>query len=147
MVTLTEIEQQLISALKSRNALEADTLRALKTRIQNEKISKGTDLTEEDYLSLVKSEVKRRKDAAEVYTNGSRPELAEKEKKEIEVLMKFLPAQVSEEEISAFIEKIVSENSFATGDFGKAMSLLKVHFGAGADGSVLSKILKEKLTK
>lgn len=144
-LSLKTIEESLVSALKSRNALEADTLRALKTRIQNEKINLGKDLDENQILVLVQSEVKKRKDAVELYEKGGRSELAEKEKSEIEVLKKFLPEQLSEEEISNVILEVIKENNFTSADFGKAMGQLKARLGNTADGATISKILKEKL--
>lgn len=145
MVNLQTIEQALVVALKARNQLEADTLRALKTRLQNEKISLGKELDEQQVIQLVQSEVKRRKDATEMYINAGRQELAEKEKSEIVFLQKFLPEQVSEEDIAKIITELISEHSFTKVDFGKAMGQLKARFGNTADGATLSKILKEKL--
>ncbi len=142
---LQTVETALVTALKARNQIAADTLRALKTRIQNEKIAKGGELAESDMLGLVQSEVKRRKEATSAFREGGRTESADKEEAEIAVLSEFLPPQVSEEDIMAAIDQKISENGWTQKDFGQAMGALKQHFGNTAEGAVISKILKEKL--
>ena len=145
MVNLTAVEAALVDAVKARDQIKMDTLRAIKTRIQNEQISKGSELTEAEILSLIQSEAKRRKEAATAFRDGDRPEAADKEEAELKVLSEFLPAQLSEEEVASTIDAKISENSWTKADFGAAMGQLKGHFGNTADGGVISKILKEKL--
>ena len=146
MINLSEVEVALQTAVKARDQIAADTLRALKTRIQNDKISKGSELTEAEILSLVQSEAKRRKEAALAFRDAGRAEAADKEEAELAVLAKFLPEQVSEEEIAKVIDSKISENSWAAKDFGAAMGQLKGHFGNTADGALIAKLLKEKLS-
>ena len=145
MLNLQQIESDLTTAMKAKDQLSVEVLRGLKTRVQNEKIAKQKDLDENDILNLIKSEVKRRKEAAETYTTGGRGELAEKELKEAEILGKYLPVQMSEVEINTVIEKILAENTFTTKDFGAAMGKVKAAVGNNADGAVVAKLLKEKL--
>ena len=145
MITLSQIESDLTAAMKAKDQMSVETLRGLKVRIQNEKISKQKDLTDEDLVSLVKSEIKRRKEAAESFKTGDRPEQAEKELAEAEILQKYLPAQMSEEDISKLVDEAISQNSFTAADFGKAMGVLKQKTGQNADGAVVARILKEKL--
>jgi uncharacterized protein len=103
MVTLSSIETDLQSALKQRNQTATDTLRGLKTRLQNERIAKGQDLTEDEITAILRSEVKRRNEAASAYDTGSRAESAAKEREEARILSAYLPAQVGEEQITAKI--------------------------------------------
>ena len=146
MPNLSEVESALTTALKARDQISADTLRALKTRIQNDQIAKGTELTDADVLTLVQSEAKRRKEAATAFRDSGRIEQAEKEEAELKVLSVSLPEQVSEEEIGKIIESKIAENSWTTKDFGQAMGALKGHFGNTADGALVAKLLKEKLS-
>ena len=138
-----------MTAIKAKDQTAVDTLRGLKTRIQNEKTAKfgsaEKDLSEAEIISLIKSEVKRRKEAAETYTSGGRSELAQKEQQEAEILSKYLPVQMSDAELSAQIEKMLAENSFSAKDFGAAMGKLKGIVGDKADGSSMARLLKEKL--
>lgn len=145
MISLQQIETDLKEALKARNQIAADTLRGLKTRFQNAKIAKQKELSEEDLLALVRSESKKRKEASQEYEKGGRKELAEKELKEAEILSKYLPVQLSEDEIKKAIDAALAENNFTASDFGKAMGVLKSKLGPSADGAVLARLLKEKL--
>ena len=145
MLSLQQIEQDLTIAIKAKDQISVDVLRGLKTRLTNERIAKGRDLSDEEILALLKSEVKKRKEAAEAFKAGARAELAEKELKESAFLEKYLPAQMSEGDITAAIDAGILENGFTAKDFGKAMGMLKSKLGQAADGALLAKILKEKL--
>lgn len=146
MISLKQIETDLVAAMKAKNRLTLETLRGLKTRIQNAKTAAaGIELTEADLVALVRSEVKRRKEAAASFQTGARTELAEKELQEAAILEKYLPAQMSEEQLSVLIEKAISDSSATPADFGKMMGKLKAQVGNQADGAVLAKVLKEKL--
>lgn len=149
MLSLQQIEQDLQTALKARDSLTANTLRGLKTRIINEQIaklsSKGEELPEQALFSLVRSEIKKCREAEAGFQKGGRPEMAEKEAKEILVLEKYLPAQMPEQQILSLIESLIQEHQFTAKDFGKAMGMLKSRAGAGADGALLARLLKERL--
>ena len=144
MISLQQIESDLTSAMKAKDQIALDTLRALKTRMQVEMTSaKGGELTEASIFALIRSEVKKRFDAAESFSKGGRQEAADKELKEAEILQKYLPAQMPESELSALIDQAIV-GATAT-DFGKIMGKLKAQLGDKADGAILAKILKEKL--
>lgn len=145
MITLSEIENQLKEALKARDHIAADALRGLKTRLQNERIAKGRELSGEDVTALIRSEVKRRMEAARAFSDGGRKELADKELLEAKILEKFLPPQMSEAQISEAADKVIAEGSFTAKDFGAAMGKLKALVGSSADGGSLARVLKEKL--
>jgi uncharacterized protein YqeY len=159
MISLSQIESDLKAALKAKDSLTANTLRGLKARIQNEQTANGRpersegspagtgkkDLAEAELLALVRSEVKRRKDAQEAYINGGRQDLADKEAAEAKILEVFLPAQMPQEQLSATIDKTISAMSATAADFGKVMGKLKAELGDAADGATLAKLLKEKL--
>lgn len=142
MANIQTIESDIVAAMKSKDSAALEVLRGLKTRLMNEKINKGEDLTEEEVVKLVSSEVKRRKEAVTLYTDGGRSELAQKEEDEIKILSKYLPAQASDEEIILAIEEIKASGDT---DFGTAMKALKEKFGSSADGARISVLLKEKL--
>jgi hypothetical protein len=145
MISLSQIESDLTAAMKNRRQMEVETLRGLKTRIQNEKIAKQKELSEADLIVLIRSEVKRRKEAAAVYVTGGRAELAEKEQQEAAILEKYLPAQISEADLGAEVDKFLAQNNFTAKDFGAAMGKLKAKLGDSADGATIARFLKEKL--
>ena len=140
-----QIEQDLKAAMLAKNQIQLDALRGLRARIKNEEIAKGKTFEDEDVIMIIGSEVKRRKDSVEAYTQGGRPELAEKEQQEITALQKYLPAQLSESEVSAIIDETLAGQNLTAADFGKAMGLLMPKLKGKADGSLISKLLKEKL--
>lgn len=143
--SLSQVEADLTQALKARDQVVTDTLRGLKVRIQNERISKMRDLSEDELIGLVKSEVKRRKEAAEAFTTGGRLEAADRELREAEVLSSYLPPQLSEAELAQLVDKLVAEKGYAAKDFGAAMGELKGRVGQQADGAVLARTLKARL--
>jgi len=145
MSLVSKIDEDLKSAIKAKEQIAVDVLRGLKTRVQNEQKAKGEDVSEEDVVKLVSSEMKRRKEAEESFTAGGRPEMAEKENKESKILEQYLPEQMSEDELGILIDKTIEENNFTAKDFGKAMGLMKAKVGAKVQSAVLVKSLKEKL--
>ena len=145
MISLQKIESDLIAAIKSKDQIAVDVLRGLKTRIQNEKIAKMRDLSESDIIALIRSEVKKRKEAAEVYKTGGRAELSDKENKEAVILEKYLPQQLSEAQLAGLVDAAISENNWTAKDFGAAMGKLKAQAGDKADGATLAKLLKDRL--
>jgi len=128
--------------------LLASILTKEKDKKYKEKIEGEAQLTDEQILEVISSEIKKRKDAIALYEQGKRPELAEIEKKEIEVLKKYLPEQLSPE----MLKKLVTEAVAKTGakemkDMGKIMAELMPKVKGKADNSEISKIIKELLSK
>ncbi len=141
-----QIDADLKAAMLAKDQLTLDTLRMLRARIKNEEIAKGKDFADEEIVAVIGSEVKKRKDSVTAYTEGNRPELAAKEQSEITVLQKYLPEQISEDEVRKIITETISGQTFQASDFGKAMALVMPKLKGRADGSLISKILKEKLS-
>lgn len=145
MVTLKDIESDLITALKAKDTLTTSVLRGLKTRIQNEQITKGDTLTDAEMLSLMRSEIKRRNEAASGFDQGGKSDMAQKERDENIVISKYLPPEVPETQIIEKAATLISEYSFSQKEMGKLIGLLKSEFPT-ADGAVLARIAKEKLS-
>lgn len=137
-------------AMKSGDTVKRDTLRMLDSMIKNceiEKKKREEGLTDEEVQEVILKAVKQRKDAISQYEIGGRMELAEKEKKEIEILSVFMPSQLSEEEIVVEVEKIISQlESVSASDMGKVMSLTMGKLRGKADGQMVKKIVEEKLS-
>jgi uncharacterized protein len=148
MLSIETVEQDLRTALKERNQLAADTLRGLKTRIQNEQTGPnqaGKPLSEAQITALIRSEVKRRKEAAAAFEAAGRTEQADKEQAEAGILSRYLPAQLSDEQVAAKINELVMQHSWTAKDFGAAMGMLKAELGDSADGATIARILKDTL--
>jgi uncharacterized protein YqeY len=141
---LAQFDIDLTEAMKRRDQVAMDTLRGLKTRSKNEQVAKARNLEDAEIVALIRSEVKRRKEAAEAFTSGNRPEAAQKEQDEIKILSGYLPQAPSDAEIDTAIGQIISAQNLTMKDFGRLMGLLKEKF-PNADGSVLAGLAKAKL--
>ena len=142
---LEQIDSDLKEALKSKNSVQADCLRMLKSRIKNEEIAKQKVFSDEELQTIIFSEIKKRKDSVQAFLKGNRKELADKEQQEITYLQKYLPEQFSEEEVAAVINEKLSGQNFTAADFGKAMGLVMPALRGKADGEIVSRLLKAKL--
>ncbi|MDO8601317.1 MAG: GatB/YqeY domain-containing protein [bacterium] len=150
-----KIQEDLNSCLKEKKELEVSVLRMVLAAILNKekdkrfKSGKAEEilLTEEEIIETISSEIKKRREAIELYTRGNRPELAEKEKKELEILQRYLPEQISEEEIKKLVAEAVSKTGAKEmKDMGRVMAELMPKVKGKADSSLVSKIVKESLS-
>ena len=147
-MTLSEkIIEDIKTAMKSRDQDQLLVLRGLNSAIKNKLIDKKEQdstvevLSEEDSLSVLLSEAKKRKDAVLTYTQGGREDLANKEKMELQIIEKYLPAQLSKEEVSEKI-KLVLANNPEVKEIGPAMGLVMKELKGKADASLVSEVLK-----
>lgn len=135
-------------AMKAKNEAALRSLRAVKAAIIIAKTAEGAngELKEEDEVKLLQKLVKQRKDSLEIFEKQNRPDLAEKEKEEIAVIEKFLPKQMSEEELREAIAAIIKETGASSAaDMGKVMGAASKQFAGKADGKTISGIVKELL--
>lgn len=146
-MTLKEtIDQDLKSAILGRDLKKADTLRLLKSAIKNEEINIGEELNDQKVEVIVAKEVKKRQESIVEYKKGNRAELAESEQKEIEILEKYLPEQLSDEELEEIVSEAISKTKASSmQDMGKVMSFVMPQVSGKADGAKVSQIVKEKL--
>lgn len=148
MSILDQINQDLVTAQKSKNEIEVSTLRMAIANLNNAKIAKGADLNDEDTVAELLKDAKRHKESIAAFEGGNRTDLAQKEKAELEILARYLPAQLSEEEIKKTIDEVVSQiNPTGLADMGKVMSAVMAKIGKSADGSTVSSLVKEKLSQ
>lgn len=141
-----QLLQDLKEAMKEKDILKKDTITMLRAAIlQVEKDSQKV-LNDDDICGIVAKEVKKRKESVSEYENAGRQDIADNLKREIEILSKYLPEQLTEEEIAKMVEDAIAESG-ATGprDMGKVMGILRPKTQGKADGKVVSDIVKEKL--
>ncbi|MEK7080420.1 MAG: GatB/YqeY domain-containing protein, partial [Patescibacteria group bacterium] len=141
--------------MKSKDDFVVGTLRMLlatviskeKEKRYKMKLEKDAELTDEEIIETVSSEIKKRKDAIALYEKGNRPELAEKEQKEINILKKYLPEQLSETELKKMVEESANKvGAKEIKDMGKVMADLNPKIKGKADSGQVSKIVKELLS-
>jgi uncharacterized protein YqeY len=147
------LEQNVMAELKTamlaKDEKSLRSLRAIKAAIINLKTSEGFsgEIKEEDEIKLLQKLIKQRKESLEIFEKQQRTDLAEKEKEEIVVIEKFLPKQLSKEELNNIIEGIIKQTGAKSqADMGKVMSLANKQLAGKADGKTISSIVKEILS-
>lgn len=141
-----ELLQDLKEAMKNKDTLRKDTITMLRAAIlQVEKDSQKT-LNDDEICAIVAKEVKKRKESVKEYEDAGRQDIADSLKQEVEILSKYLPEQLSQEEIVKLVEDAIKESGAASPrDMGKVMSILRPKTAGKADGKLVSDIVKEKL--
>jgi len=124
------------------------TLRMLLTEVKNERIRRGGEVDEATFAGLTRKAIKQREEASEQYRKGGRPELADKEESEAELLAGYLPAQADEATIRAAVEALVAERGLSgPAAMGPVMKEVLARFGSAAAGATVSRIAREVLAK
>ncbi len=143
-----KLQQEMKGALKSGDSKKRTLLGMILSSIKNKEIEKRTELTDEDVITVISSEIKKRKDAVEQFEKGGRPELAEGERKEAEMLMTYMPEQMSEDEIRAEVKKTIEETEAKDiKEMGKLIGAVMAKIKGKADGQMVSRMAKEELSK
>ena len=138
---------ELKAAMLAKDELKTSVLRMLKAEVLKVQTDgTGTEITEELIQNLIQKMVKQRKDSVEQFTQGGRPELAEKEEKEITLLMAYMPAQMSEEELRAEVQATKAALGITDkSGLGKLMGALMGKLKGKADGAMIKKMAEEAL--
>lgn len=148
MALTDTIIKDMTSAMKAQDKFNLSVLRMLKSALQMEKINLKHELSDEEAMTVIKRQVKQRKDSISEFEKYGKTSEVENLNKEIECLSKYLPAEVSEEEINKTLDVIFDElKPESMKDMGRVMKEATSRLGAGADGSLISKLVKERLTK
>ena len=149
MTISEQIDRDLKDAMKAREADKLSVLRLLKSAIKNAAIEKGGQagvLDDTEATAVIRKQVKQRQDSVESFEKGGRPELAAKEKTEIDLLNTYLPQALSADELSRFIDEAIAETG-ATGkaQMGAVMKALQPKVAGRADGRTLSQEVQKRL--
>ncbi|RAL23922.1 aspartyl-tRNA amidotransferase [Lujinxingia litoralis] len=119
------IKDDLKSAMKARQTERLSTLRMLQSSLKNKEIDLKRPLTDDEIMDIVTTEVKKRRQSAEAFESGGRPELAEKELREIDTLQEYLPEQLSDEEAAAIVQEAIDQlGAESRKDMGKVMGVV-----------------------
>lgn len=145
-MALTEkIDADLKEAMKARDENRVSTLRMLKSAVGYALIDKK-ELSEADVMDIIAKQVKQRHDSISGFEKGNRPDLAAKEKKELEILLTYLPKQLSQQEIETEVAKVIQEiKATSKAQMGQVMKLLVERLKGRADGKLLSQLVSQKL--
>lgn len=143
-----KVNEQLTTAMKNQDKIRLDVLRAIKKSIIEFKTSgSGKELNEDEAIRLLNQQAKMRKDSIEMYENGGRQELADKEKAELEVIISFLPEQLTENEVKDIALKVKDEmGASSPADMGKLMGAVMKQVSGKAEGKLVQTVVKEILS-
>lgn len=143
-----QIKNDLVTAMKNQDKFLVSVLRMLKSAIQSEAINKKHELTDDEVIAVIKKQVKVRTSSLEEYKNYNRTDMVEDLTKEIEILSSYLPEELSSEEIDKIIDETISEvNANSIKEMGLVIKTVSSKVGNRADMSIVSKKVKEILSK
>lgn len=142
-----QIRQDLKQAMLAKDETALLTLRSLLSEIKYLEVAKGELPSDQDIIGVVQKELKKRREAAEGFRKGDREESAAKEEAEAKVLEKYLPAQLSDEELQNLVDEAINEvGASSMADMGKIIPSVMSKAGQGAEGSRISAMVRQKLT-
>ncbi len=148
-MTKAQLQEELKQAMLARDTEKTSVLRMIISAVNYYEINKGGagyEATEEDVMNVIQTQAKQRRDSIEQYTAGNRPELAEKEQKELDMIASYLPEQMGEDEIRTLVKEAITQtNASSQQDMGKVMGALMPKTKGKADGGLVSKIVREEL--
>jgi uncharacterized protein YqeY len=142
-----QLTEQLKTAMKAKDTVALESLRAIKSAILLAQTQAGAkDLTAEDEIKLVQKLVKQRKDSAEIFRQQGREDLAGPEEEQIKIIEQFLPEQLDEAAIGKIVDTIIAQtNAEGMKDMGKVMGMASKQMAGKADGKTISTIVRQKL--
>jgi len=142
-----KLQEEMKAAMKSGDKDKLSTIRMLISEIKKVQIDSKKELTDEEIISILQRYIKQRKEAYTQYEQAGRKDLAEKELKEIEIVQQFLPPPLLEEELIKIVEETIQEiGASSIKDMGKVVKAVMDKVKGRAEGSLISKIVKEKLS-
>ena len=146
MSLLSDIKQDLKQAMLEKNDLVRDTIRMFLSEVQRYEIDNKEEVDDTKALQIINKMIKQRNDSISQFRDGGRDDLADKEQSEVDILSKYKPAQLSEEEVSKKVNEAIEQSGASSmQDMGKVMGQLKSLAGS-ADMGLISKLVKEKLS-
>ncbi len=141
------LNEEMVRAAKAKDKIRLSAIRMLKTALHNKEIELIRPLNETETMQILSVMVKQRKDSIEQFAKGGRADLVEKEEAELKILLEYLPAQMSEEEVEALIKKIIVEiDAVSVKDMGRVMKVLMPEITGKADGKAAGEKVKALLS-
>jgi len=138
-----KIQNDLNQALKSKQEVEVSVLRMFINAIKNASIQKKDKLDEKEIIKVLRSEIKKHNESIEAFQKGQRADLVDKEKAELEVLKKYLPQEISDDDLKKIIIEVIEPTD--SNNFGQVMGIVMKKISGQADGNRVSKLVKEQL--
>ncbi|MBN1780905.1 GatB/YqeY domain-containing protein [bacterium] len=147
MAIEAQILEDMKAAMKSGDTIRLETIRMLRAQLKNANLGKKDPLAEDDVMSIIAKEAKKRKESIALYEKGGRQDLVENEKQELEILQSYLPKALTVEEIDVLIGEAISRtNASGTQDMGKVMGIIMPQVKSRADGKLIQERVRLKLS-
>lgn len=144
---LTDLNEDMKTAMKAKDKERLKTIRMLKSAVQNEELSKQSELTEEEEIAVLSREKKQRVDSLVEFKEADRNDLVENLEFEINIVDEYLPEQLSEEEVEGIVDQAIEQTEASSmQDMGKVMGTVMPEVKGRADGNLVNKIVKDKLS-
>ncbi len=141
-----QLDAELLEAVRSKDEFRRSALRLIKASLQSEEKSQGKALGDDGVIQVLSREAKRRRESIDAFQKGNRPDLVEKEEAELALISRYLPQQLSAEEITEIARSVIEETgAVGAGDRGKVMGRLMPQVKGKADGKLVSQIVGELL--
>jgi len=142
-----KLMQDLKTAMKEKNKIKKSVITMIRAAIKQYEVDNRTEIDDDGVIEIIAKQLKQKKDAIEEFKKGDRQDLVDETEKEIEILLQYLPKQLSEDEIRVIVkETIEKHNASSPKDMGKVMGALMPKMKGKADGKLVSKIVKELLS-
>ena len=148
MSLIEQLKKNQLEARKNHEKERLSVLQVVLSVLKNESIAKQKELSDEEVVEVLQKQVKQLNDAMQDFARGGREDLVENNKREISMISEYLPEQLSEDDVLKEIEKIVAEiGDVSNSDFGRVMRLAMAQLKGRTDGNIVSKMVKQVLTK
>jgi uncharacterized protein YqeY len=141
-----QLNEAMKTAMKARDDLRLSAIRMVRSMVKNREIDLKQEMDDQGIIEVISTLVKQRRESIRMYQEGARPDLVEKEEAELAILLGFLPAQLSTEEINELVDRIIAETGAQSArDMGRVMKALTPLTSGRADGKAVSEAVKQKL--
>ncbi|MBB1086479.1 GatB/YqeY domain-containing protein [Limosilactobacillus fastidiosus] len=148
MSLLQDLTSDMVSAMKNRDKETLGVVRMLKAAVQNEQIEQGHDLTSDEEVAVMAREYKQRKESLDEFKQAGRKDLVEKTEVEMKVVEKYMPQQLSEDDVKKIVNETIEQvGASSMKDFGKVMGAVMPKVKGQADGKLVNQTVKDELNK
>ena len=148
MSVLDQLNQDMKAAMKAKDKAKLKTIRMLKASLQNEKLAKQDDLTEQEELDILAREKKQRLDSLQEFKQAGRDDLVDEVEEELTIVAEYLPEPLSDNEVKEIVQSVIdSVNASGMQDMGKVMGTVMPKVKGRADGNFVSEVVKAKLSE
>ncbi|MBB1062786.1 GatB/YqeY domain-containing protein [Limosilactobacillus fastidiosus] len=148
MSLLQDLTSDMVSAMKNRDKETLGVVRMLKAAVQNEQIEQGHDLTSDEEVAVMAREYKQRKESLDEFKQAGRKDLVEKTEAEMKVVEKYMPQQLSEDDVKKIVNETIEQvGASSMKDFGKVMGAVMPKVKGQADGKLVNQTVKDELNK